>query len=132
MRSIAADLRLERRLVGRADAGEILDLAGARFFVETFHVALFGERQRCVDKDLDEIAVVQKLARERELRGEQLRLLREQGTGPVLERLHAYLLEIRDQLLPKSDAGQAVADREHLRQAMGDQDHRLPLLLQQS
>jgi hypothetical protein len=27
----------------------------------------------------------------------------------VLERLHAYLLEIQDQVLPKSEAGQAVA-----------------------
>jgi transposase len=56
-----------------------------------------------------QLYAVEKLARDRELRGEQLRLLREQGAGPVLERLHAYLLEIRDQLLPKSDAGQAVA-----------------------
>jgi hypothetical protein len=32
---------------------------------------------------------------------------REYGSRPVLERLHAYLLEIQDQLLPKSEAGQA-------------------------
>src|SRR5205085_4126915 len=43
------------------------------------------------------------------LSGEDLRLLREQGTRPVLERLRAYLLDIQDELLPKSEAGQAVA-----------------------
>ena len=41
--------------------------------------------------------------------GEPLRLLREHGSLPVLEQLHAYLLEIRNQVLPKSVAGQAVA-----------------------
>ena len=43
------------------------------------------------------------------MRGEALRLAREQGSRPVLDKLHAYLLEIRGQLLPKSEAGQAVA-----------------------
>ncbi len=43
------------------------------------------------------------------IRGEQLRLLREQASRPVLEQLHEYLLRIRDELLPKSEAGQAVA-----------------------
>jgi hypothetical protein len=38
-----------------------------------------------------------------------LRLLREQASRPVLERLHTYLLNIKDELLPKSEAGQAVA-----------------------
>jgi transposase len=52
---------------------------------------------------------VEKLARDSGLRGEELRLLREQGARPVLDRLHVYLLQIRDELLPKSDAGQAVA-----------------------
>jgi len=52
---------------------------------------------------------IERTARERGLGGEQLRLLREHGSRPVLERLHAYLLEIQDQLLPKSEAGQAVA-----------------------
>jgi hypothetical protein len=36
-------------------------------------------------------------------------LVREQGARPILEKLHAYLLAIRDELLPKSEAGQAVA-----------------------
>jgi len=51
---------------------------------------------------------VEKLARERGLAGEDLRLMREQGARPVLNKIHAYLLEVRQQLLPKSEAGQAV------------------------
>jgi Transposase IS66 family len=43
------------------------------------------------------------------LRGEKLRLLCEHGSRPVLERLRAYLLQIQAELLPKSEAGQAVA-----------------------
>src|ERR1700722_18256130 len=42
-------------------------------------------------------------------KGEQLRLLREQASRPVLEQLHGYLLQIREALLPKSEAGQATA-----------------------
>ena len=34
--------------------------------------------------------------------------MRQHGARPVLEKLHAYLLEIREQLLPKSEAGQAA------------------------
>ena len=41
--------------------------------------------------------------------GGDLRLAREHGARPTLDRLHAYLLEIQDQVLPKSEAGQAVA-----------------------
>jgi len=52
---------------------------------------------------------VEKLARERGLAGEDLRVLREQGARPILETLHGYLLEIHEQLLPKSEAGQAVS-----------------------
>jgi transposase len=52
---------------------------------------------------------VEKRARRCNIQGEQLRLLREQASEPVLEQLHAYLLKIRDELLPKSEAGQAVA-----------------------
>ena len=52
---------------------------------------------------------VEKLARERAISGGARRILREQGARPVLDELHAYLLRIREQLLPKSPAGQAVA-----------------------
>jgi hypothetical protein len=34
--------------------------------------------------------------------------VREQGARPVLEKLNAYLLGVREELLPKSEAGQAV------------------------
>ena len=50
----------------------------------------------------------EKTARQRGIVGEELRLLREQGAVPVLAGLHAYLLRIRDEVLPKSAAGQAV------------------------
>jgi hypothetical protein len=52
---------------------------------------------------------VERMARERGLCGEELRLLREHGSRPVLDRLRTYLLELQDQLLPESEAGQAVA-----------------------
>jgi hypothetical protein len=41
--------------------------------------------------------------------GEALRLVRERDARPVLIQLHAYLLVIREQVLPKGDAGQAIA-----------------------
>jgi hypothetical protein len=53
---------------------------------------------------------VEKLARQRGLRGE-LPLAREHGARPMLDQLHEYLLTIREQVLPKSDAGQAIAYR---------------------
>jgi len=52
---------------------------------------------------------VEKTARRAGLQGEDLRLAREQGSRPVLDSLHQYLLKIREEILPKSDAGQAVA-----------------------
>jgi transposase len=52
---------------------------------------------------------VEKVGRKNGLRGENLRLLREREARPMLNRLHEYLLTIREQMLPKSEAGQAVA-----------------------
>ncbi len=52
---------------------------------------------------------VEKVARQNGLRGEELRLAREQGARPMLNQLHGYLLTIREQVLPKSEAGQAIA-----------------------
>lgn len=74
------------------------------------HQALDNDpsRMRTLLLMIAELYRVEKLARQRGLRGEDLRLLREQGTRPVLETLHAYLLHIREELLPKSEAGQAV------------------------
>jgi transposase len=56
-----------------------------------------------------QLYAVEKRARRCGVQGEQLKLLREQASLPVLEQLHAYLLKIRGELLPKSEAGQAVA-----------------------
>jgi len=53
---------------------------------------------------------VEKVGRRNGRRGEELRLLRERDARPVLNRLHDYLLTIREQVLPKSEAGQSVAN----------------------
>jgi hypothetical protein len=65
-------------------------------------------RMRSILLLIAELYRVEKLARQQGVRGEDLRLLREQGARPVLEKLHIYLSEIREQVLPKSEAGQAV------------------------
>ena len=39
------------------------------------------------------------------MEGEDLRLLRQETARPVASELHAYLLKIQQELLPKSDAG---------------------------
>ena len=65
-------------------------------------------RMRTILLLIAELYRVEKLARQRELGGEDLQLMREQGARPILEKLHAYLLESREQLLPKSEAGKAV------------------------
>ena len=76
-----------------------------------FHQALESDpsRMRTVLLLIAEMYRVETTARQCNLRGEELRLLRQHGSRPVLDRLHAYLREIQDQLLPKSEAGQAVA-----------------------
>src|ERR1017187_8592107 len=55
-----------------------------------------------------QLYAVEKRGRRHQIRGEALRLLREQGSQPVMGQLHSYLVKIADQLLPKSEAGQAV------------------------
>jgi transposase len=65
-------------------------------------------RMRSILLMIAELYRVEKLARERGLAGEDLRLLREQGARPVLNKLYDYLIESREELLPKSEAGQAV------------------------
>lgn len=74
------------------------------------HQALDADpsRMRTILLMIADLYRVEKRARQRGLFGEDLRLVREQGARPVLEKLHAYLLEIHDQLLPKSEASQAV------------------------
>jgi transposase len=76
-----------------------------------FYEALDTDRARIgvVLAMIAQLYGVEKIARERELRGEARRILREQGSRPVLGHLYAYLLRIRQELLPKSAAGQAAA-----------------------
>lgn len=49
----------------------------------------------------------EKRARRAGLAGWDLRLLRQQRTAPVLVQLHTYPSKIREEVLPKSAAGQA-------------------------
>jgi transposase len=58
---------------------------------------------------IGQLYAVEKRARQSGIDGEQLRLLRQEVSRPVLDQLHTYLLKIRDELLPKSEPGQAVA-----------------------
>jgi transposase len=58
---------------------------------------------------IGQLYAVEKRARKSGLAGEDLRLLREELARPVTNQLHAYLLEINTHLLPKSEAGRAVA-----------------------
>jgi len=76
-----------------------------------FYEALDTDRARMgvVLAMIGQLYGIEKMGRERELRGEARRILREQGSRPVLGHLHAYLLRIRQELLPKSAAGQAAA-----------------------
>lgn len=66
-------------------------------------------RMRAVLLMIAELYAMENRGRKREMRGEELRLLREHGSRPVLKKLHDYLLEIQPVVLPKSEAGQAVA-----------------------
>jgi transposase len=69
-----------------------------------FHEALDTDpsRMRTVLLLIAQLYAVQRTARERGFEGKPLRLLHEHGSRPVLERLHAYLLEIQHQLCPKA------------------------------
>ena len=50
------DFRFGWRLVGSGDAGEFLDLVGARFGVKAFGIALFADFQRRIDEDFNELS----------------------------------------------------------------------------
>lgn len=58
---------------------------------------------------IGQLYAVEKRARKAGIHGEDLRLLRQEAAHPITAELRAYLLKIRDELLPRSDAGQAVA-----------------------
>ncbi len=53
-RRVQGQVRARRRLVGRRDAGELLDLAGAGAAVELLGVAPLADVERRVDEDLEE------------------------------------------------------------------------------
>jgi transposase len=52
---------------------------------------------------------IEKHARRSGITGQDLRLLREHASQPLLDQLHQYLGTIREEVLPRSPAGQAVA-----------------------
>ncbi len=58
---------------------------------------------------IGKLYTVEATAREAGVAGDALRLLRQLEAVPVLAELHAYLLKIREEVLPKSEAGQAVS-----------------------
>ena len=58
---------------------------------------------------IGQLYAVEKRARKANIHGEDLRLLRQEVARPVTTELRAYLLKVQGELLPKSDAGQAVA-----------------------
>ena len=76
-----------------------------------FHDALEKDQARMggVLAMIAHLYEVEKVARQKGLHGAELRLAREHGARPMLDRLHGYLLKIREEVLPKSDAGQAIA-----------------------
>ena len=76
-----------------------------------FHAALDTDtvRMGAVLAHIAHLYKVEKHARRSGIVGEDLRLLREHISKPVLEKLHEYLEKIREEVLPKSEAGQAVA-----------------------
>lgn len=76
-----------------------------------FHRALDTDpaRMGAVLAYIAQLYAVEKRARRCGVEGEALRLLRQHASLPVLKTLHEYLLKIRDEVLPKSEAGQAVS-----------------------
>ena len=76
-----------------------------------FHNALENDQARMggVLAMIAHLYGVEKAARQKGLRGEELRLAREQDARPMLMQIHEYLLVIREQVLPKSESGLAIA-----------------------
>ena len=54
---------------------------------------------------IGQLYAVEKRARRSGIEGDRLACYAKQASRPVLDQLHAYLLKIRDELLPKSEAG---------------------------
>jgi transposase len=76
-----------------------------------FHQALDTDSARmgAVLAYIAKLYALEKTARQAGIVDDALRLLRQQGAVPVLAELQGYLLRIRDEVLPKSPAGQAVS-----------------------
>src|SRR5260370_19268948 len=76
-----------------------------------FHKALDTDSARMgvVLAYIAQLYQVEKRARRSGIVGETLGLLRQHASQPVLEKLHEYLEKIREEVLPKSEASQAVA-----------------------
>ena len=76
-----------------------------------FHNALENDQARMggVLAMIAHLYGVEKIARQKGLRGEELRQAREQDARPMLIQIREYLLAIREQVLPKSESGQAIA-----------------------
>ncbi len=76
-----------------------------------FHKALDTDpaRMGAVLAYIAQLYAVEKRARQSAIEGDNLRFWREQASVPVLAQLHEYLLKIQDEVLPKSEAGQAIA-----------------------
>ena len=55
------NLRLFRRLIGRVEAGEVLDRAGLGLGVQALGIAPHAFLDRRIDKDLDEFAVADQI-----------------------------------------------------------------------
>src|SRR5262245_20441497 len=47
---------MKRRFVGSADTSEVRHLAGARFLIQSFWIALFTNLERRVDPDFDKVS----------------------------------------------------------------------------
>jgi transposase len=56
-----------------------------------------------------QLYAVEKRASKLGIHGDALRLLREQTSAPVIQKLFEYLVKIKDALLPKSETGKAVS-----------------------
>lgn len=75
-----------------------------------FHQALDSDpgRMGAVLAYIARLYAVEKTARQSGVAGDELRLLRQQASAPVLVELREYLVKIGAEVLPKSPAGQAV------------------------
>src|SRR5262245_1623464 len=70
-RSVEVNLRMLGDLVGRVDPGEVLELPAARLSVQPLDVATLRLGERCVDVNLEKLALAEQRARHAPLRAER-------------------------------------------------------------